>query len=296
MCDFIRRLEQLFKLAYGRDPISGETRTTLLYGQLQEGLEHKIMESPAVSGATDYQSLCLAAKTEEKRLAEIKKRRQYHSEHKYKNTSSSKQDSSNSRSPSNPQSGGGSGRKSSTVRCWNCRRTGHIAADCKAPKREESDQPFRWEKPTNTRQVQSSEDQGPHDQDPQPSTETTPTTSEDPRQHLLPDSDEEEPAAGVNEVRVQHKGNHPQSVRVVVAGVPVDGIVDTAADITIVGAEIFKHIAAVAKLRRRDLKPADKTPRTYDQKIFRLDGHLDLDIAFQGQTMKTPVYIRSTLE
>ena len=100
--DFIRHLEQLFKLAYGRDPISGETRTTLLYGQLQEGLEHQIMESPAVSGATDYQSLCLAAKTEEKRLAEIQKRCQYHSEHKYKNTSSSRQDSSNSRSPSNP--------------------------------------------------------------------------------------------------------------------------------------------------------------------------------------------------
>ena len=78
--DFIRRLEQLFQLAYGRDPISGETRTTLLYGQLQEGLKHRIMESPAVSGATDYQSLCLAAKAEEKRLAEIKKRRQYHSE------------------------------------------------------------------------------------------------------------------------------------------------------------------------------------------------------------------------
>ena len=290
--DFIRRLEQLFKLAYGRDPISGETRTTLLYGQLQEGLEHQIMESPAVSGATDYQSLCLAAKTEEKRLAEIQKRRQYHSEHKYKNTSSSRQDSSNSRSPSNPQSGGGPGRKSSTVRCWNCRRTGHIAADCKVPKREESDQPFRWEKPTNTRQVQSSEDQGPHDQDPQPSTETTPTTSEDPRQYLLPDSDEEGSAAGVNEVRVQDKGSYPQSVRVVVAGVPVDGIVDTAADITIVGAEIFKRIAAVAKLRRRDLKPADKTPRTYDQKIFRLDGRLDLDIAFQGRTMKTPVYLK----
>ena len=50
-----------------------------------------------MSGAADYQSLCLAAKTEEKRLAEIKKRRQYHSEHKYKNTSSSKPDSSNSR-------------------------------------------------------------------------------------------------------------------------------------------------------------------------------------------------------
>ena len=35
------------------------------------------MESPAVSGATDYQNLCLAAKAEEKCLAELRKRRQY---------------------------------------------------------------------------------------------------------------------------------------------------------------------------------------------------------------------------
>ena len=78
--DFIRRLEQLFKLAYGRDIISAETRGTLLYGQLQEGLRHRIMEAPAVSGATNYQALCLAAKAEEKRLAELKKRRQYRSD------------------------------------------------------------------------------------------------------------------------------------------------------------------------------------------------------------------------
>ena len=51
--DFIRRLEQLFKLAYGRDPISWEARVTLLYGQLQEGMKHQIMESPAVLGATN---------------------------------------------------------------------------------------------------------------------------------------------------------------------------------------------------------------------------------------------------
>ena len=56
MIDFIRRLERLFKLA-GRYGISAETRNTLLYGQLQEGLKHKIMESPAVSGATGYQKL-----------------------------------------------------------------------------------------------------------------------------------------------------------------------------------------------------------------------------------------------
>ena len=75
--DFIHRLEQLFKLTYGRDSISMETRSTLLYGQLQEGLRHRIMESPAVSGATDYQNLCLTAKAEEKRLTELRKRRQY---------------------------------------------------------------------------------------------------------------------------------------------------------------------------------------------------------------------------
>ena len=36
--DFIRRLEQMFKLAYVRDRMSDETRETLLHSQLQEGL------------------------------------------------------------------------------------------------------------------------------------------------------------------------------------------------------------------------------------------------------------------
>ena len=101
-----------------------------------------------------------------------------------------------------------------------------------------------------------------------------------------------DPPIGVKKVRVQDKGSRPQSVRVVVAGVPVDGIVDTAADITIVGAETVKRIAAVVKRKKRDLKPADKTPHTYNHKIFCLDVRLDLDITFQEQTMKTPVYVK----
>lgn len=32
--DFIRRLERTFRIAYGRDVMSNETRDTLLYGQL----------------------------------------------------------------------------------------------------------------------------------------------------------------------------------------------------------------------------------------------------------------------
>ena len=52
--DVIRRLEQLFKLAYGRDGMSQETRGTLLHGQLQEGLRYEIMKAPAVSGSHGY--------------------------------------------------------------------------------------------------------------------------------------------------------------------------------------------------------------------------------------------------
>ena len=40
---------------------------------------------------------------------------------------------------------------------------------------------------------------------------------------------------------------------------PVVGVVDTAADITIMEAEAFKRITSVAKLKQCDLKPVDKT-------------------------------------
>ena len=36
--DFIRRLENTFQIAFGRDPMSADTRDALLYGKLQGGL------------------------------------------------------------------------------------------------------------------------------------------------------------------------------------------------------------------------------------------------------------------
>ena len=77
VADFIRRLEQTFRVAYGRDHMSAETRDALMHGQLQEGLRYELMRSPAVSGAQTYKELCLASTNEEKRLAELKKRQQY---------------------------------------------------------------------------------------------------------------------------------------------------------------------------------------------------------------------------
>ena len=54
--------------------MSLETTQTLLHGQLQEGLRYNLMKAPAVSGAQTYPELCIAAKNEEKRQVELKKR------------------------------------------------------------------------------------------------------------------------------------------------------------------------------------------------------------------------------
>ena len=68
---------------------------------------------------------------------------------------------------------------------------------------------------------------------------------------------------------------------------------DSGADITIMGGVLFRKVATVAQLRKRDLKRPDKTPRNYDQTPFTLDGYMDLDITFKGKTMCTPVYIKA---
>ena len=45
--DFICRLERIFCIAFGSDKLSKETKDTMLYGQLQEGLLLSIIRSLA---------------------------------------------------------------------------------------------------------------------------------------------------------------------------------------------------------------------------------------------------------
>ena len=78
VADFIRRLESVFRRAYGKEKLSVETRDALLYGQLQEGLKYDLLKSPAVSGARTYQELSISARSEERRQSELLKRQQYH--------------------------------------------------------------------------------------------------------------------------------------------------------------------------------------------------------------------------
>ena len=65
--DFMRQLEKTFRIAYGKDPMTADTRQ-LLYGQLREGRQEDLIKNPAVAGAKDYLQLCMAAKGEEKHV------------------------------------------------------------------------------------------------------------------------------------------------------------------------------------------------------------------------------------
>ena len=75
--DFLRRLKRTLNITYGRKGISVETRDTLQHGQIQDGLKDELMTVTVVSGAESYKALCLAARNEEKQVAELKKKQHY---------------------------------------------------------------------------------------------------------------------------------------------------------------------------------------------------------------------------
>ena len=114
---------------------------------------------------------------------------------------------------------------------------------------------------------------------------------DDPMQYLLSD-DSNNYSTEVRQVCVHDRGSKSQCVRVVVQGVPMYGIVDSASDITIMGGDAFKQVAAAAKLRKWDFKPLDQVPHNYDRRPFQLDGWVNLDIEFLDKTMTTPIYVK----
>ena len=150
-----------------------------------------------------------------------------------------------------------------------------MAYNCPKPKKESAG---KSNQKVSTKMVSSTE------------SELSQEILDDPLRYLL--SDSEEDSGDVRQVRIQDHGSKPRRAKVVVGGVPMLGIVDTAADITIIGGELSKKIAAAARLHKKDFKPADKTPYNYDKKPFHLDGKLVLDVSFQDHTMKTDVYVK----
>ena len=315
VADYIRRLEHTFKVAYGRDPMSRETRDTLLHGQLQDGLKYELMQAPAVSGAQKYAELCLAARNEEKRLAELKKRQQYGKENAIGNQSGKKPSVESSRDKARQVPMG-------QKRC----QVGHIAPFCRSKNfhnrgdskayngdRGRDTRPFNGNRfhhenrGRDNRFHRESQGRGPgkpdghaHQVDTKhkPTEEVSSGNQEETQEKsagllsVLLSSSEDESEAHVSLVRVHDLGSQSQCVKVEIQGVPAEGIRDSGADITIMGGDLFRRVAVIAKLRKRDLKNPDKIPRNYDQRPFKLDGRMDLDITFNGKAIRTPVYIK----
>ena len=96
----------------------------------------------------------------------------------------------------------------------------------------------------------------------------------------------------VRQVHVHDRGSKSQCVRVVVQCVPTYEIVDSAADITIMGGNAFEQVIAAAKLKKKDFNPLDQVPHNYDHRPFNLDGWVNLDVEFLDKVMNTPIYIK----
>ena len=125
------------------------------------------------------------------------------------------------------------------VRCYVCNKLGHVARDCRArPSESRGQGNQQGQKDNGLQRVQSS-------------TETQGRSDTSSLADALYSSDDLD---GVTLVRITDKGSRSHCVAIEVHGVPVDDVIDTGADISIIGGEVFRKIAAVAKLRKSQLK------------------------------------------
>ena len=115
-----------------------------------------------------------------------------------------------------------------------------------------------------------------------------PMGSADPLSYLYSSDSEGQ----VDTIQVSDEGSRPQYVNVKIQGMPTSGIIDTGADITIMGGELFKKVATTARLRKKNFRKPDRTPHTYDCKPFQLHGKMELEVAFAGKVLLTSVYIK----
>ena len=71
------------------------------------------------------------------------------------------------------------------------------------------------------------------------------TEEDNPLDYLLLDSSDSEDEPEVRQIQLVDQGSHPQCARLVVGGVPMEGVVDSGSDITILGGEMFKQVSTV---------------------------------------------------
>ena len=133
VAEYIRCLARMFQIAYDEYRLS---KSTMLHGQLQDGLKMELMDSPSVSGALTYKELVMAAKNEEMRLSELKKRQAYTRTGSMLDRqlpSSGKLVSKQQNHTNQPKFTRGGSVKNS-LRCLYCKKLGQFAHDCRQKK------------------------------------------------------------------------------------------------------------------------------------------------------------------
>ena len=249
-----------------------ETRNALLYAQLQEGLKYVLMKAPAVSGAQGYQELCVAARNEEHHLNELSRRQQYLREsapepgtdgqcrrHELRPpvSGNSTTEPQHKLGVNSPREAAGSCGATNQKRCYICNSPNHLANKCRASRTESIGRSSRSPMQPATRQVIAQDS-------------TTEGDAEDIFNILLSDSEDDT----VWQIKIADQGSEARSIRLEIQGVPARGIIDTAADITIMGGKLFKEVASVARLRKRDFRPAEKIPHTYNSTTDNLSASM----------------------
>ena len=78
------------------------------------------------------------------------------------------------------------------------------------------------------------------------------------------ESSSSEDDSEVHQVRICDQGGKKHLVNVQLEGVPACGNIDSGSDITIVGEDLFRRIATIARLNKSQFRKPDRTPRTYE--------------------------------
>ena len=265
--DYITTLEKVFQTGFGCEHLSIETREILLYGQLQEGLLYTLLESPSISGAQNYKELCLAARREERRLAELKKKQQYlrvqppptgiptNSGPANKPSSTTQYWQRNYRRTGNyykskAQSDKDGTRQQKQLRCYICDSPNHLARQCKQTKTESTGKKEAQTKSgTGTKMIQT-------------------------------------------DSYLSAKKSGSRCVKVMVEGAPIVGLIDTGPDITIMRGDQFYDMVKQANLNKHHLKPTEQRACAYDQKPITLDCQIDMKITFGEKTIVSTVFVK----
>ena len=203
----------------------------------------------------NYKELCLTAKREKRRLAELKKKQQYLKTQTQSTGNKPPATTQNwqrrSFRPGNYYKPKGQSDKDGTrlqkqLRCYICDSPNHLARQCKQAKTESAG---KKETQKGMKVIRAD-----------------------------------------TYLSVEKSGS--RSVKVMVESVPIVGLIDTGSDITIMRGDQFYDMVKEANLDIQLLKPTEQRACSYDQKPNTLDGQMDVEITFGDKTVVSTVFVK----